>query len=211
MKIFFVRHGQTEWNKLGKFQGSKDSPLTTEGVIQAEKLAHKLHQDEIFFHKVYSSPLGRAFNTSKIITQEKYSINTIDEFKEISVGDMEGVIFSEFESKYPQEFHSFFNSPVDYNPKAINGETFLSLMERIQKGLDIITKENPLNSNILVVTHGITLKGILSYVTNNGIFLEQFSREPVPENTSVTTVKYEKGKFSILDFSNTEHLKKKNQ
>lgn len=207
MKIFFIRHGQTLWNKEGKFQGSKDSPLTEEGIFQAEKLRDKLLKENFSFNKVYSSPLGRAFSTTKIITNNNYDIETLEHFKEISVGEMEGVPFEEFKQKFPTEYHDFFYKPYKYNPKNIKGESFLSLMTRIKEGLDKITTENPPNSQILVVTHGITLRGILSYISKGTLDLENFSDTPVPENTSVTTIQFKNQKFSILDFSNIEHLK----
>lgn len=205
--IYFVRHGQTQWNKQGMFQGSKDSPLTDEGVFQAEKLAEKFINENITFDKVYSSPLGRAFRTTEIITKDRYKIYPLDEFKEISVGKMEGVVFLEFEKLHPDEYHNFFNNPSLYNPKSIEGESFESLMNRVHLGLNKIIKENSKGARILVVTHGITLRGILSYISNKGVSIDNFSKEPVPENTSITIVTYSGGDFSIELFSDRSHLK----
>ena len=116
IKIYFVRHGQTQWNREGKFQGSLNSPLTEEGVNQANRLANKFESGNFIFNKVYSSPLGRAFNTAELITKYKQEIIPINEFREISVGDMEGVIFQEFKTKFPDEYHNFFHNPTVYNP-----------------------------------------------------------------------------------------------
>lgn len=207
MNIFFVRHGQTEWNELGKFQGSKDSPLTKIGILQAEKLGVKLAEENFVFDKVYSSPMGRAFSTAKIITQNKVIIETIDEFKEISVGDMEGIPFTEFENLFPTEYYNFFNDPENYVPTAINGESFPSLMARVQLGLKKIIDFNKADANILIVTHGITLKAILSVIKNRSTSLSLFAKEEIPENTSFTHIEYKNGDFSIVDFSNTDHLK----
>lgn len=206
IKIYFVRHGQTQWNREGKFQGSLNSPLTEEGVNQAKRLANKFESGNFIFNKVYSSPLGRAFNTAELITKYKQEIIPISEFREISVGDMEGVIFQEFKTKFPDEYRNFFHNPIVYNPEKINGESFPSLMERIKLGLKKIVEENTCNSNILVVTHGIALRGIVSYIKTNSLSIERFAEAPVPENTSVTTVVYEDEKFSIEDFSNIDHL-----
>ncbi|MGL5054592.1 MAG: histidine phosphatase family protein [Fusobacteriaceae bacterium] len=206
IKIYFVRHGQTQWNREGKFQGSLNSPLTEEGVNQANRLANKFESGNFIFNKVYSSPLGRAFNTAELITKYKQEIIPINEFREISVGDMEGVIFQEFKTKFPDEYHNFFHNPTVYNPEKINGESFPSLMERIELGLKKIVEENICNSNVLVVTHGIALRGIISYIKTNSLSIERFVEAPVPENTSVTTIVYKDGKFSIEDFSNIDHL-----
>ena len=79
-------------------------------------------------------------------------------------------------------------------------------MERIELGLKKIVEENICNSNVLVVTHGIALRGIISYIKTNSLSIERFVEAPVPENTSVTTIVYKDGKFSIEDFSNIDHL-----
>lgn len=207
MKIYFVRHGQTQWNKEGKFQGSKDSPLTEEGIFQGEKLKEKFIKENFIFNKVYSSPLGRATSTAKIITNNKCEIELIDDLKEISVGDMEGVPFSEFIRYFPKEYKDFFENPCEYNPKAINGETFQSLMKRVEKGLRYIVKNNNCGDKILVVAHGITLRAIFSYMRYGNLDLNNFLDAPIPENTSLTEVIYKNNKYEIIDFSNVEHLK----
>lgn len=206
MNIFFVRHGQTEWNELGKFQGSKDSPLTSAGISQAEKLNLKFEQDNLKFEKVYASPLGRAYNTAKIIVGENYQIEAIDEFKEISVGEMEGIPFTRFQELFPNEYYNFFNCPQNYDPTNIKGESFSLLMDRVEEGLKKIVTSNPSHSNILVVTHGVTLKAICSFIKNSSKNLEVFAHEEIPQNTSVTQVKFDGKNFKIVDFSNTSHL-----
>ena len=66
--IYFVRHGQTEWNKIGKMQGHKDIELNDEGREQAQVVKEKLQG--IKFDKVFSSPLIRATETAKIISNQ---------------------------------------------------------------------------------------------------------------------------------------------
>ena len=106
MEIYFIRHGETLWNTLKIFQGSSDSPLTELGISQAERLAEKLK--DIEFTDFYSSPMGRTIQTTKIIMgNRKQEIKFIDEFKEISMGDIEGMPRAEFEEKYPKEFYDF--------------------------------------------------------------------------------------------------------
>ncbi|MGL6064518.1 MAG: histidine phosphatase family protein [Fusobacteriaceae bacterium] len=212
LKIYFVRHGQTEWNKLSKFQGNKDSNLTTLGVEQAKKLGEKLFNDNLKFDKIYSSPLTRAMLTAKLISKNSSPIHPMEEFKEISLGDMEGVLYSDFEALHPDIFFNFFNDPQKYDPTSINGENFLVLLERVQEGLAKLVnfhKESILcgkEISILVVTHGITLKAIFNFIENQGINMSNFADNPIPENTSITTVVYNNNKFIIEDFSNTDHL-----
>ena len=71
--IYVVRHGQTDWNLEGRFQGRIDIPLNEKGKSQAKKTKEKL--EGIKFDKVFSSPLKRALETAKIITDEPIDID----------------------------------------------------------------------------------------------------------------------------------------
>ncbi|WP_462427665.1 histidine phosphatase family protein, partial [Fusobacterium varium] len=164
MEIYFIRHGETLWNTLKIFQGSSDSPLTELGISQAEKLSKKLK--DIEFTDFYSSPMGRTIQTTKIIMGDrKQKIKFIEEFKEISMGDIEGVPRSEFEEKYPKEFYDFFNNPVDYDPKVYHGENYYEVIERVKKGLDKLLSYLNVNDKVVVVTHGVTLKALFHIIT----------------------------------------------
>ncbi len=203
MEIYFIRHGETLWNTLKIFQGSSDSPLTELGISQAEKLSKKLKNIE--FTDFYSSPMGRTTQTTKIIMGDrKQKIRFIEEFKEISMGDIEGVPRSEFEEKYPKEFYDFFNNPVDYDPKVYHGENYYEVIERVKKGLDKLLSYLNDNDRVVVVTHGVTLKALFHIITKEK--MDELGAAKVPQNTSVSIVKYENGKFNIEVFSDTSHL-----
>lgn len=203
MEIYFIRHGETLWNTLKIFQGSSDSPLTELGISQAEKLSAKLK--DVKFTDFYSSPMGRTIQTTKIIMGDrKQKIKFIDEFKEISMGDIEGVPRSEFEEKYPKEFYDFFNNPVDYDPKVYHGENYYQVIERVKKGLDKLLSYLNDNDRVAVVTHGVTLKALFHIITKEK--MDELGAAKVPQNTSVSIVKYKNGKFNIEVFSDTSHL-----
>ncbi len=203
LRIYFVRHGETVWNTLKIFQGRSNSPLTNLGVIQAKKLSN--HLKDLNFSKIYSSPLDRAISTTKLIIGDRnLEIIPIDEFQEIGMGNVEGIPRDDFEKNYPIEYHNFWNNAAKYNPTAYHGESYLEVLERVQKGLNKIVSENN-EGNILVISHGVTLKAIFNIINNKGI--DEFSKQPVPENTSTTIVEYIDKKFKIIKFSDTEHLK----
>src|SRR3712207_574020 len=89
MKLYFVRHGETEWNTQRRFQGRKNSPLTAKGKEQAKKIAEELK--EIPFTSLYSSSLERAKKTAQEIQKgREIPVEIMDEFIEISMGDLEG-------------------------------------------------------------------------------------------------------------------------
>ncbi|MDP0488084.1 MAG: histidine phosphatase family protein [Fusobacterium sp. JB021] len=205
MILYFVRHGQTIWNKKGIFQGIKDSPLTELGREQAEKLKEKLNSIE--FTHFYSSPLGRAKETLAILTKDRINpqVDTIPNFREINLGDMEGVPKEYFQKIHPNQFYNFWNDGKHYDPTDFHGETFQNVYERAQKGLQELIKKHNSKDTLLIVSHGILLEAIFTFIKKEGI--EYFGEKNVPKNTSFTIVEYCKNEFKILDFSNISHLK----
>ena len=144
--IYFVRHGQTEWNKLGKMQGHKDIELNDEGKLQAQIVKQKLMG--VKFDKVFSSPLKRAKETAQIICDQEITVD--NRLMERFNGELEGK--SKTEIKDFPDFNDpnetrFGVEPLNNFKERIN--SFLSELESTYKG-----------KNILVVTHA----GVCLYV-----------------------------------------------
>ena len=206
MEIYFVRHGQTIWNVEKRFQGLSDSPLTELGITQAKLLGKKLK--DIKFDKFYSTSLKRANDTANYIKgNREQEVEIFDDFVEISMGDMEGIQQEEFKKLYPEQVKNFFFNQLEYDPSSFGGESFLEVRERVAKGLDKFIDLNKDYERVLVVSHGATLKTLLHYISGKDI--STLSDEVIPKNTSYTIVKYENGKFEIIDFSNVSHLEGK--
>lgn len=202
LRIYFVRHGETVWNTLKIFQGRSNSPLTELGIEQAKKLSKAL--ENIDFKKVYSSPQERALQTTKLLLGNRdMNIIPIDEFQEINMGKVEGIPREEFEKNYSIEYHNFWNNAEKYDPTAYNGESYEEVLDRVRVGLNKLVQENS-DGNILVISHGVTLKALFNIINEKGI--DEFSKQPVPENTSTTIVEYDSNGFKIVKFSDTEHL-----
>lgn len=144
--IYFVRHGQTEWNRLGRMQGHIDIELNEEGKKQAQIVKEKL--SGVKFDKVFSSPLKRAVETAQIISGQDIVID--DRLIERFNGELEGKLKEEIEV-YPD-----FNDP---NDTRFGIESLDVFRGRINNFLDEITK-NYKNKNILVTTHA----GVCLYV-----------------------------------------------
>lgn len=206
MEIYFVRHGQTIWNVEKRFQGLSDSPLTELGITQAKLLGEKLK--DIKFDKFYSTSLKRAYDTANYIKgNRKQKVEIFDDFVEISMGDMEGIKQEDFKKLYPEQVKNFFFNQLEYDPSSFGGESFLEVRERVIRGLNKFIELNKNYERVLVVSHGATLKTLLHYISGKDI--STLSDEAIPKNTSYTIVKYENGKFEIIDFSNTRHLEEK--
>ena len=203
MEIYFVRHGQTIWNVEKRFQGLSDSPLTELGITQAKLLGEKLKN--IKFDKFYSTSLKRAYDTANYIKgNRKQKVEIFDDFVEISMVDMEGIKQEDFKKLYPEQVKNFFFNQLEYDPSSFGGESFLEVRERVIRGLNKFIELNKNYERVLVVSHGATLKTLLHYISGKDI--STLSDEAIPKNTSYTIVKYENGKFEIIDFSNISHL-----
>ena len=98
-EIHLFRHGETDWNVEGRFQGIEISKLTEKGVLQAKQLGNKLKK--IKFDNIYSSPSLRTKQTAyNIWPNKKDKIQFLDELVEIRLGRLEGKLYSDIKQKY---------------------------------------------------------------------------------------------------------------
>ena len=148
-KIFIVRHGQTDWNKLGLLQGTTDIEINEQGIKEAKLLAQNINLDEIDI--CLSSPLKRAMETAEILTQGKVSIISDDLLLERYFGSLEGKEIS----------FDLIKRQWDYklNDKSYNIESARDCLNRAHKFLEKIKKEYP-NKSILIVSHGSFIKAL---------------------------------------------------
>ena len=99
--IYVVRHGETEWNLIGKQQGHMDSPLTDRGIQQANALANGLVNRGIEF--IYSSDLGRAFKTAKLISARlELPVQTDKRLRERHLGSLQGLAKKDFRFQHKE-------------------------------------------------------------------------------------------------------------
>lgn len=203
INLYFVRHGQTEWNQKRVLQGHKDSPLTEEGIEQADSLKKRLLSIPI--SKCISSPLGRARQTADILVPASIPIFENRLITEMQFGDAEGLPKELFKERYPQSFYNLWHKADLYDPSEFSGETFQSMLKRGKRFLDSLRSEKS-ESSILIISHGMILKVLFALIWEHD--LTQFWEDPVPLNTSITHVTISaEGDFDIVDFSNVSHLK----
>ena len=208
MKLVLVRHGQSMWNLENRFTGWTDVELSEQGIKEAKEAGKVLKEKGFNFDVAYTSVLKRANDTANYIKgNREQEVEIFDDFVEISMGDMEGIQQEEFKKLYPEQVKNFFFNQLEYNPSSFKGESFIEVRERVAKGLEKFIKLNKGYERVLVVSHGATLKTLLHYISGKDI--STLSDESIPKNTSYTIVKYENGKFEIIDFSNISHLEGK--
>lgn len=144
MEILLTRHGQTEWNILGKVQGRADIELNEKGIEQAEETGRVLENENIDL--IICSPLKRAKQTADIINKNKNIPIIYDEdISERDFGEFEGINKADF------DFEGYWSYKQNNNyEKAENIKTFF---ERVYNFLDRI-KDEYVDKRILIVAHG---------------------------------------------------------
>ena len=197
MKIYIVRHGETEANKNGLLQGWSDTPLSDLGVKLAEYTGEGLK--DIKFDAVFSSPLKRAYDTAQIIMNKNnfnnINIQTDNRLKELSMGDWEGKCIKGEKAELPlNKIKLFFENPflLEAFP---NGEDARMVCKRTQDFLnDLVTNHN--YENVLIATHGFATRAILNFMYEDK---ENFWQGNVPLNCSVNIIEYKNGDFNFLE------------
>jgi broad specificity phosphatase PhoE len=200
MKIYIVRHGETEWNALGKMQGWKNSNLSEKGIANAKKLGQRLKH--LVFEYVCCSPLGRAVETAAHIMGEKKSPIVFDEsFKEMGFGVWEGMLHDDIKEQYTMQQHNFWNAPDLYEP--IDGESYEALIKRVKIGFNRLIQNTQYN-NILLVTHAAVLKAIFTIVYDKDI--KEFWAPPFTYDTCLSILEVENGAIRVLLEPDISHL-----
>ena len=152
--VLLIRHGETEWNTLGKFQGCTDIELSKEGIKQAVVLKNRLKGD---FEYIYSSPLSRAFETAKILASgTDKGVIVAPEIREINFGEWEGLTVHEIAEKYPEVFKTWRTDKTD--SYICGGDLSINnAASRAKKCiLDIVKKHK--GKKIAIVAHGGIIK-----------------------------------------------------
>ncbi len=170
--IILVRHGQTQWNVEGRYQGRLNSDLTEKGKTQSKRNASKIAKvlDLKMPFKVFSSPLGRAKESCYIICDElgidKSRIIFDERLSEFNYGIFEGKTKDECQELYPQVLAQREANKWSYQIE--NGESYLLVSERVKSWLSSLSSD----SVLLVVAHEMVnrvLRGIYANLDNNRI------------------------------------------
>lgn len=149
-KIIAVRHGETEWNRVEKQQGQLNSNLTEQGRLQAKAIGDCLQSMSI--DAFYSSDLGRALETSRIISEFiKIDFTTDKRLRERHLGTLQGLTKEEFRKKYPDEWLRFKKNDPDY--VLPEGESGRQRYDRATRCVEDLVSKNA-GKTLLLVSHG---------------------------------------------------------
>ena len=191
--VTIIRHGQTEWNKENRIQGHKDSPLSAQGALEAQRTSQTIQAMQ--FDAIYSSDLGRAKQTARLVLSPmQYKQAQFNVYlRERCLGIYDGARRNRVEDNLQLSFHLF--KDIDFVPKL--GESITQLRTRISLCIQYVHTHHK-NQHILVITHGMFLKQLHHII--KGV-------ERNTSNTSMTTLVFSEGpSCDIISWGNTDHL-----
>ncbi len=196
--VTLFRHGQTEGNLLGRWQGHTDSPLTDLGKRQASAVA--AHAPAM--GQLYTSPLGRTRQTAELLGRPLGLDPRPDEgFKEMSFGTWENLTSDEARVVEPGLYEQIYEFGNDL-PRGGDGETFTGAGERMADTVRSVVIGA--DSDIGVVSHGAVIRAYIVNIMELG-----FARRntfPVPRNTSMTSVLYGDSHPILTSYNVAPHL-----
>jgi len=190
--ILLARHGETDWNREGRFQGWADPPLNATGRAQAVDLSVQLMAEELA--AVYSSPLRRAYETAEVVAASRgLEPVTVDALREVDVGSWSGLRRAEIEQRFPEQYARW----LDYGQGWEDGETYEQMGDRVVGALQELAEARD-GERILAVTHGGPMRAASAFADRVS-YAEARRRSPVVGNTAVLEFAVEAGALRRLD------------
>ncbi|MFV8064402.1 histidine phosphatase family protein [Streptococcus pluranimalium] len=206
MLLYFVRHGKTEWNEEGRFQGANgDSPLLKEAYADISKLGQVLAP--ITFDKAFSSDLKRAKDTAQLLMANNHKPQVITETKalrEWALGKLEGQKISLVEAIYPSQMQAFRQNLGIFRPHLFEAESVFQATHRLETFL----KENLSlqEDHVLLVGHGAHLTASIRYLL--GYEPAHLRAAGGLDNASLTILETDDLRhYKLLSWNDTSHYK----
>jgi probable phosphoglycerate mutase len=192
--LLVARHGETDWNRDGRWQGHADPPLNDTGRRQAHELAAALRGEPIA--AVYASDLRRARETAEIVAADLGLPVTVDErLREVDVGAWSGLTMADLEERFPDSVRRW--RGADPAHSFGDGETYAAMGERVVAAVEEIVGRHA-DERVLVVGHGGPIRSLLAH--SAGIsYEEQRHRKAHVDNCGVTRFAVEDGALRGID------------
>jgi broad specificity phosphatase PhoE len=195
-RILLVRHGQTDWNVAGRWQGHEDIPLNATGLEQARSLAEHLRERPI--SAIYSSDLKRAQMTGAVIAEAHgLTLKTDPRWRELHLGVFQGLTTNEINARYPVEARHMRDDYMDY--VIPTGEARRAMQTRAIAAYQQILADEQ-GDEIVVVSHGGTIRVVLLK-----LFGEEVLHRAI-HNTSISTIETDGTTAKLIDTGLTPHL-----
>ena len=201
--LYLIRHGETEWNRNGVYQGQTDTDLSPRGLEQARALARRFAAHPLDL--VLSSDLRRARRTAAALLENRNPPPPLEvdpRLREMSFGAWEGLAVDEIRRRFAADYAAYLADPGEGRPTG--GESFRELGERALAAVQE-RAARPGVRRLAVVAHGGTVKALLCRLLD---LPPQTRRQMLIDNASVTAVELREGRPALLRYLNdTCHLR----
>ncbi|MFM0518252.1 histidine phosphatase family protein [Caballeronia jiangsuensis] len=200
-QVLFIRHGETDWNRIKRIQGHIDIPLSEHGFLQAEQLGARLAR-EGRIDAVYSSDLQRAQQTARPFADALgLELRLSEKLRERFYGAFQGHDSDEINDKFPAEYVEWQTRDPGFSPPG-DGESQRVFYHRVVHATEPIVAAHP-GGRIAVVAHG----GVLdcNYRFAMKLSLQEPRMWPLL-NCSVNVVEYEGGGATVVSWGDVTHL-----
>ena len=199
MKLYIIRHGQTDWNIAKKIQGRQDIPLNERGHFQAQCLGKAMENRPIT--AVFSSPQIRAMETAiAVASPAGVPVIPVRDLMEINYGVWEGKTEEELLRDDRALYEAWWSHPAETAPP--EGESINQVNERCRQAWKEIKPQ--LTGDAAIVAHG----GLLAQFMEQLLGSESIAASTVAHNASITTIEYEPEteRFVLVEFDDYKHL-----
>ena len=199
MKLYIIRHGQTDWNIAKKIQGRQDIPLNERGHFQAQCLGKAMENRPIT--AVFSSPQIRAMETAIVVASPAgVPVIPVRDLMEINYGVWEGKTEEELLRDDRALYEAWWSHPAETAPP--EGESINQVNERCRQAWKEIKPQ--LTGDAAIVAHG----GLLAHFMEQLLGNESVAASTVAHNASITTIEYEPEteRFTLVEFDDYRHL-----
>lgn len=200
--FYLVRHGETDWNATGRWQGYADIPLNDDGRAQARRLAARLQREAVRFDAIYSSDLQRSWETAALVGQALgVPPQPLPALREIDVGEWSGLTVQEVRAR-DAELLARLESGEDL-PRGRTGERFASLYDRVTPAVERLAALHP-HGTVGLFTHGGPVRALLLYAAREN------HQAPVRKlhigNTSLSVLTYDGRGWGLPLINDMRHL-----
>jgi len=200
MRLIIVRHGESAWNRIGRYQGQEDAPLSELGVSQAEALAGRLRRER--FDAIFTSPLQRAAHTAEAIAHYHSDVPFQYEpaLMEIHHGDWQGLFVEDIVARYSDGLREWRQHPT--RSQFPGGESFSNILKRVLNFKEHLLIAFP-EGTVLVSTHDVVVKILVADAL--GMNMDRINRIWVT-NASISVIEYGDDLPYLVSLSEACHL-----
>lgn len=199
VRIILIRHGETNWNIQGRYQGQEDTRLSERGFAQAGMLAQGLK--DVHIDAAFSSPLKRSLLTCRACADlHKLPVHTDERLTEINHGAWEGELACDIEARYPEEFKQWHTQPQLVQMPG--GENLEDVRKRARAAFDEFAQKYD-GKTLLVAAHDAVNKAIICDVL--GLDMSHFWNIK-QDNACINVLECSKGTWRAVLLNSTTHL-----